>query len=82
MRKSRFSDEQMVTILREADAGRIGIHRAGRSYVDGTTVTVNFTSAVPEPSTWALFALGGILLLAARRKPPRRAADSRQPPTA
>lgn len=64
------------------DAGRIGINWAGLSYVDGTTVTVNFTSAVPEPSTWALFVLGGILMLAARREPPRRAAVSHQPPTA
>ena len=42
----------------------------GMGFASGNTVTVNFTSAVPEPSTWAMMILGfaGIGFMAYRRK--------------
>lgn len=58
-----------ATTMAGFDASRVGfgpdrvsINWSGLSYVDGTTVVVNFTSAVPEPSSWALL-LGGLALL-------------------
>lgn len=49
------------------DAGRIAINWGRLSYTDGSTVVVNFTPAVPEPSAW-LMALGGLALLGAQRR--------------
>lgn len=60
-------------------ADRIAINWHGLSYVDGTRVVVHFTSAVPEPSTWALAALGGLAFLGAHRSARRR---PRRPPPA
>jgi hypothetical protein len=62
------------------NAGRIGIDWNGLSYGDGTKVVVNFTSAIPEPSSWALAALAGFALLGVRRSARCRA--ERQPPSA
>ncbi|WP_292455037.1 PEP-CTERM sorting domain-containing protein [Methylibium sp.] len=40
------------------DNGRIAINWNGLSYVDGTRVVVDFTTAVPEPETYALMLAG------------------------
>jgi hypothetical protein len=52
------------------NSGELVVDWAGMSYKNGDRVFVQFASAVPEPSTWALMLLGfaGISFMAYRRK--------------
>jgi hypothetical protein len=63
------------------DGGRITIDFNGLSYVSGHRVVVNFASAVPEPSSWALM-VAGLAILGARRSVQSRARRSPPAPTA
>lgn len=63
------------------DDGQIAINWAGLSYVDGTTVAVNFTHAVPEPSSW-LLVLGALAFLGTHRSIRHRLGHSQQVPAA
>lgn len=47
---------------------------AGQTYgsVDGVAETLNFTSSVPEPTSWALALAGGALMLGVRQRSRRR----------
>jgi hypothetical protein len=50
--------------------GVLDINWQGQSFALGDTVVINFASAVPEPSTWAMMILGfaGVGFMAYRRK--------------
>jgi len=52
------------------NSGELVVDWAGMSYKDGDRVFVQFASAVPEPSTWAMMLLGfaGVSFMAYRRK--------------
>ena len=62
------------TTMAGFDVGRVGltanqitIDWKGLSYANGTTVVVNFVSEIPEPGTYALMALGLVVLGGAAR---------------